>query len=676
MLYTQYLIKVGVILFLNKKWVMPDCNTELEKDISSKFNISPILSKVLVSRGITEDSQIKAFLYPEVSQFADPFLLSGMENAVSCIKTSIEKNEKIVVFGDYDVDGITATYILYDYLTSLGADVSYYIPSRGDEGYGLNKNAIESLSEKGTDLIITVDVGITAVCETAFAKDKCIDVVITDHHTPTDILPDAKAIINPKLSDHTYPNKDLAGVGVAFKLIYALSGCDSSVIEKYCEFVCIGTISDMVPLTGENRFIASYGLEKLSATENPGLCALMEVSGIEKNCVSSSGISFALAPRLNAAGRIGSADLSVELFLCKDYERAKEIAAKLDEGNKMRQTTEQQILINALEIIENDKLYNDNVIVVSGLGWHHGVIGIVASKITEKYYKPTMVISTDNDGTAKASGRSIPGFNLFDALTNASHCLDKYGGHELAAGFSLKESNIEIFRKSINEYAQTIITEDMMVPKIKIDAEISPHDITLKNAHELTILEPYGIGNRMPVFSLKNLAVQNVKIHKDGKHAFLSFKRPGGTITSPAFNMAEKMSDISYGDYLDLAGTIGLNNFRGIDNVQYITKDTKFSSSALFSIDNLRCIFVVIKEYISKSKNKISLSELSKNISERFNCHLSNTRLKKAIEVFADVSILEVSFSEDYVFVWQGERFNLKTDITQSKTYKEQNLII
>jgi len=660
-------------LSYNKKWITPEYDPELANRISTKFNISPLVAKVLAGRGITDDTEINNFLYTDISQFADPFMLPDMKIAKKRIMRAIECKEKIAVYGDYDVDGITATYILFDYLRSLNANVVYYIPNRSDEGYGLNNSAIDILSKEGVTLIITVDVGITATTETDFAKSKNIDIVITDHHTPSDILPDAIAVINPKLQDHCYPNKDLAGVGVAFKLIYALSGCDKTVIDKYCEFVCIGTISDMVPLTGENRFIASYGLNKLSHTENIGLNSLIEIAGIEKTNISSSNISFAIAPRLNAAGRLGSAEISVKLFLSENHNEAKTIAAHLDEGNKIRQITEQQILNDALEIIDKYKMSEDKVIVVSGNGWHHGVIGIVASKISEKYYRPTMVISVDEDGTAKASGRSVPGFNLYDALSNVSQYLDKFGGHELAAGFSLHEENISLFRKSINKYAETIFSNDMLTPKLKIDAEISVDEITLKNAKELSVLEPYGIGNRTPVFSLKNLTVHSVKIHKDGKHAFLSFKKAGGLFSSPAFNMADKMAAVSSGDMLNIAGTININSFKGTDNVQYIIKDTKVSPQSDFSIENLRCVFIVIKDYLNKSKNRFSLSDLSKDIKNHFNCHFGNIRLKKAIEVLSQVSIIEASLDDEYATVWHGENFNKKTDITESHIYKEYN---
>ena len=352
--------------------------------ISKEHNISPLIASVILSRGIADDD-IKSYILKDSSQFYDPFLINGMTKAVEYIKNAINLKTKIAVYGDYDVDGITSTYIVYDYLKSLGADIMYYIPDRADEGYGVNNSAIDFLKDKGIGLVITVDVGITAVEETLYAKENGIDFIITDHHTPKDSLPDAVAVINPKINGNKYPNTELAGVGVAFKLVYALSGCDALVMKKYSEAAAIGTIADMVPLKGENRFIASYGLENLKSTENIGLSALIDVAGIEKSQITSSNISFGLAPRINAAGRIASAGVSVDLLLETNKERATEIASCLDEDNKVRQAEEHRILEEAEEIINRDKLYDDNVIVVAKEDWHHGVIGIVSSKITEKY---------------------------------------------------------------------------------------------------------------------------------------------------------------------------------------------------------------------------------------------------------------------------------------------------
>ncbi len=656
---------------IHKKWICNDCDNDLVNSISYKFNISHIVAKILINRGITDDDMIREFLSVDENQFLDPFLLSGIKQSVERIKKAVGNNEKIAVYGDYDVDGITSTYIVYDYLKSIGASVIYYIPDRASEGYGLNISAIDYLAEQETGLIITVDVGITAFDEVIYAASKGIDMIITDHHTPGDDVPPAFCVINPKLPDNIYPNCNLAGVGVAFKLIYALSDCDKNILDEYCQFACIGTIADMVPLIGENRFIASYGLERIKETKNIGLKALMEISGIDKSQISSSNISFAIAPRLNAAGRISSAENSVKLFLCKSEDEALSLAKELDAGNKLRQNTEQEIIEEALEIINTNKLYDDNVIVVAKEDWHHGVIGIVASKITEKFYKPCTVISISPDGIGKASGRSISGFNLFDALSACDDVLIKFGGHELAAGFSLSADKVDSFREKINKYANTILTEDILTPVLNIDAEIDAKELNLKTAYELKILEPHGIGNRSPVLCIKNANISNVKLHKGGKHAFITFEKGRNTFTSPAFNMADRLSVFSCGDVMSLAGTLGVNNYRGIENMQYITRDILPDTSSELNIENMRCIFVMLKDYIKAGKLIFKLDDLSHDLKSKYLRRFGKNRLKLSLEVLTETQIINSDFKDDTAYIEEGKNFNSKTDLEKSQLYQK-----
>ena len=656
---------------IHKKWICNDCDNDLVNSISYKFNISHIVAKILINRGITDDDMIREFLSVDENQFLDPYLLSGIKQSVERIKKAVGNNEKIAVYGDYDVDGITSTYIVYDYLKSIGASVIYYIPDRASEGYGLNIAAIDCLAEQETALIITVDVGITAFDEVIYAASKGIDMIITDHHTPGDDVPPAFCVINPKLPDNIYPNCNLAGVGVAFKLIYALSDCDKNILDEYCQFACIGTIADMVPLIGENRFIASYGLERIKETKNIGLKALMEISGIDKSQISSSNISFAIAPRLNAAGRISSAENSVKLFLCKSEDEALNLAKELDAGNKLRQNTEQEIIEEALEIINTNKLYNDNVIVVAKEDWHHGVIGIVASKITEKFYKPCTVISISPDGIGKASGRSISGFNLFDALSACDDVLIKFGGHELAAGFSLSADKVDSFREKINKYANTILTEDVLTPVLNIDAEIDAKELNLKTAYELKILEPHGIGNRSPVLCVKNANISNVKLHKGGKHAFITFEKGRNTFTSPAFNMADRLSVFSCGDVLSLAGTLGVNNYRGIENMQFITRDILPDTSSELNIENMRCIFVMLKDYIKAGKLIFKLDDLSHDLKSKYLRRFGKNRLKLSLEVLTETQIINSDFKDDTAYIEEGKNFNSKTDLEKSQLYQK-----
>lgn len=656
-----------------KKWIVLSSDKDRALQISKKYNISPFIASVILNRGITNDDEIEQYISKDSKLFYDPYLMTDMEKAVKHIKEALSKGQKIAVYGDYDVDGITSTYIVYDYLKSCGSNVMYYIPDRADEGYGINIDAITRLKDEGVGLIITVDVGITAVEETLFAKENGIDIIITDHHTPKEILPDAIAVINPKTPENKYPNTELAGVGVAYKLVYALSGCSEKIMKKYSEAAAIGTIADMVPLRGENRFIASYGLDCLRETNNVGLCSLMDVAGIEKSQIASANISFGLAPRLNAAGRIASASVSVDLFLETDKEKAYEIATSLDEDNRARQAQEHTIMEEAEEIINKNKLYNNNVIVVAKEGWHHGVIGIVSSKITEKYYKPSAVISINADGSAKASGRSIQGFNLFDALCASSDCLTKFGGHDLAAGFSLDKDDIANFSDKINTYAKSVMTDDILTPKLIIDSKLSPEDISCSFAAELDILEPFGIGNKVPLFCVEDTNVSSVRLHKSGKHAFLTLEKNRIKFDAPAFNMGDSAGKYSPGERISVAGMININSFRGTDNVQLVIKDIKECDKSIINDDVLRCAFICIKNYITRNTFRFKLSELREKIKEQ-GYVLGITKLKKALDIFNELGLVIPVINGDEISVSRGKNFYSKCELKDSKTYMEETL--
>ncbi len=652
----------------NKKWIVLDYDREKAVQISKKYNISPLIASVILNRGITSDEAIAGFISKDKSSFHDPYLLSGMNTAVSFIKKAVSDKRKIAVYGDYDVDGITSCYIVFDYLKSIDADVMYYIPDRASEGYGVNKNAIDELKQKGVSLIITVDVGITAVEEALYAKECGLDIIITDHHTPKEHLPDAIAVINPKKDGDMYPNKELAGVGVAYKLIYAMSGCDDEILRKYSQAAAIGTIADMVPLRDENRFIASYGLNELKTSSNVGLNALIEISGINKSRISSANISFALAPRLNAAGRISSATSSVELFLEKDKSRAVKMAIELEDANKIRQSEEHTILEEAEEIIQRDKLYNDNIIIVAKENWHHGVIGIVSSKITEKYYKPSAVISINEDGSAKASGRSVAGFNLFDALSSCNEYLTKFGGHELAAGFSLEKENINIFRKKINEYSKDILTEEMLTPKLIIDGIIPPEDISCSTAEQIDILEPFGIGNRTPLFAVNDALVKSNRVHKTKKHSFFTLEKNRVRFDAPAFNTCEDVASICEGEYICAAGNLNINSFRGIDTVQFVIRDIKSEADSP-SDDELRSIFAAIRDYVSKSIFRFKLNDLKKQLMQKgLNTEIS--KIKTALIIFKELELVISNIQNSNITIKRGKNFYSKCELEGSATYR------
>lgn len=658
---------------LNKKrWVYKENIHDLNliNDICDTFDISPVLAEILLNRNMTKED-INDYLNTHKTQFLDPFGLKDMDIACECIKKHIKNKSKIAIYGDYDVDGITATFILVDYFRSIGVDVIYYIPDRAIDGYGLNNGAIDKLKSHNIDLIITVDVGITAIDEVEYAKSLGLDIVITDHHTPLDTLPQANAVIDPKRKDDTYKNPNLAGVGVSYKLAYALSDLNEEIMQKYSHIACIGTIADMVSLIGENRFIAKYGLKKLSTISNYGLDALINVCSIDKETITSGNISFSLAPRLNAAGRIESASTAVELLLCDNASDAEILSDKLDNENKSRQDEELKILNEALEIIDNKKLYKNNVIIVAKENWHHGIIGIVSSKITEKYYKPSAVLSINPDGTCKASGRSIPGFNFFDALQHCQDDLIKFGGHELAAGFSLLESNISKFDHNINKYSDGIINDDLLTQKIHIDYDITSDDINLNLANDIKKMEPFGIGNKTPVFSIKDLKIENIRIHKSGKHAFLTLNNKNKRFDSPAFNIVECIKQYGYNDKINVAGTININYYKGDTLAQFITKDVNSHKDSLINIDNLRKIFIIIKTQIENKNNLIKLNDLSKNLFTKQNLYYSTKRLKAVLDIFTELKLISTYYLNDSVKIEKGDNFNYKCDIYKSELFSK-----
>ncbi len=653
----------------SKVWQLKSYDSSLVAQTADKFNIPTLLAQVLVGRGYVSYDEIDRILNTDEKCFYNPFLLDGMQDAVNKIKTAISQNKIIAIYGDYDVDGITSTYIVYSYLKSCDARVMYYIPDRATEGYGINKAALDALKQQGVELIITVDVGITATEEIHYAKSLGIQTIVTDHHNVKGELPDCVAVINPKRLDNKYPCDFLAGVGVAFKLVYALSDMDKSVRDKYIDIAAIGTVADMVPLKDENRYIVKYGLERLKNTQNIGLKALFDVSGISTQKVSTSQVGFGIAPRLNAAGRLASAKTGVNLLLQESYDDAVIIARELDEGNRMRQDEEQRILGEAIKIINEKKLYENNIIIVASKNWHHGVIGIVSSKITEMYYKPSAVISINGDGTAKASGRSIKGFNLFDALTHTGDLLLKYGGHELAAGFSLMAENIDLFSRKINEYSIPIMTEDVLTPKLSLDGKISISDIDATIIEQLEKLEPCGIGNPSPVFAIDDLTVKSIRILKNDKHAFLNAEKNCMHLDCPAFNLAGSLKKFSYGDKISIAGTLGLNTYKGITNPQFVMKDFKISDKFSLTHSTLKRVFLTVKKYTMYTKCVVKVQKIAQGAG------CSVLTVLTSLEVFSELGIVKYRYNEDNgeLVISKGINFSKKTSLESSKTFLKYN---
>ena len=548
--------------------------------VSQKYSIPEMAATILLNRGVSED-EIETFLKKSMRDIINPMLLSDMDKAAKRIIRAISNKEKITVYGDYDVDGITSTAMVYDFLHSQGADITYYIPDRKDEGYGINIMAVNKLQKSGTKLLITVDCGITAIGEVEFAKLQGMDVIITDHHTCKEKLPDAaEAIINPKKPDCGYPFDALAGVGVAFKLILAvtmlLKQNTTECFKKYVDLAAIGTIADVVSLTGENRIIVDKGLKVLQNPQRLGIAALKEVAQIGDKPMTASHVAFALAPRLNAAGRLGTATTAVELLLTKDRNEARRIAGELDAENRERQATEQDIYNEALEIIAGDPNFDKKkVIVLSHEGWHHGVIGIVASRIGDLFYKPCILISYSN-GIGKGSGRSIPEFNLFDALTACENYLTDFGGHAVAAGLNINMSDIDGFEKAINKYADGVLSERDMIPKLNIDCAITPAEATIRNTHMLSRLEPFGMGNEKPLFAITGMTVRDaMAVGSDKRHLKLRLEKDGVSLNAIGFGMGHMIEDLRPHDVVDAAFGLDINVYLGNESVQLLLKDLK-----------------------------------------------------------------------------------------------------
>ena len=563
-----------------KQWNIARLDGNAVRALSQEGGYPLLTAAVLCSRGMDTPKKASAFLASDFSQLNDPMLLPDMEKAVRIIRDAIDAGERIAVFGDYDVDGITSTCVLVRYLRSQYADCTFYIPDRLTEGYGLNCGALQKLRDDGVSLVITVDSGITAIDEAAFAKEIGLKMVITDHHECMDQLPDALAIVNPKRPDSTYPFQELAGVGVAFKLICALAGPDhlAEVLDNYLDLVAVGTIADVMPLYGENRAIVANGLKYLVHTDNPGLRMLMRESGVEDKRMTASVVSFTLAPRINAAGRMGCALLAAELFLTNSLSRASEIAATLCRQNKERQNAENAILEQAYAVLQKEyDPEEDRMIVLWGEEWHHGVIGIVSSRISDRYGCPTVLISLEGD-RGKGSGRSVRGFNLFEALEHSSAYLEKFGGHALAAGLTIERENLPAFKECICEYARENIQEEDTVPILEVDCMIRPEHVSLDSIRGLRMLEPYGMGNPEPVFGMRELVVEEITPISSDRHLKMRLSKNGIFFTAMLFGTGSGGCPVVQGNIVDAAFSLDINHFRGQSTIQLMLKDICLSA--------------------------------------------------------------------------------------------------
>ena len=712
-----------------KKWILKstDTNESLAsaKNIAKALGLNPIVAKLLYSRGYKTPDAAKRFICMEHEMLSNPFLMKGMEPGIERLHKAIENGEKITVYGDYDVDGVTAVCTLYLYLKEKGARVEYYIPNRACEGYGVSESAINSIANDGTKLIVTVDTGITATDEVLYAKELGVDFVITDHHECRAELPPAVAVINPHRPDCPYPFKELAGVGVVFKFILAyeeryerISGLEAGrrLFDKYSDLVAIGTIADVMPIKEENRLIVSYGLRMLEETERPGIIALIRASQAKPDSrqdkrkrrtkITSSFIGYTLAPRINAAGRIKSAEMAVELFLSDNMDTATAIAEKLCDANKERQLEENKIIEEAYKKISQIDVEKYPVIVLDADDWHHGVIGIVSSRITEKYSRPSILVSfkkteaeNDSEGEiGKGSGRSIKGLNLVDALVHCSEYLVKFGGHELAAGLSVERSKLKDFRDKINEYARENLSKEDMIPTLEADAEIDFTDISLGFAEELQILEPYGVGNPIPTFVLRNVYASEITPVSDGKHTRFVFTDGNSYVSAMYFTTSPKETGVFAGDKLDVLFTVDINEWMGRRSVQLIVKDVKLSSDNKDYYDSLRKryreihngdsfsddenvlpsredfakLYRFILASLRQGNDEFSHRELISELSKiRDGKEIGFIKLKFMIKVFTELNIIGIDESEEEQYKFKISYSGSKTDLEKSNLLRK-----
>jgi len=557
---------------LIKKWELPVYDRDAATAIARGIGLPVPLCGVLAARGAENAADADLFLQG-TEGFQSPEVFADMDKATARIESAIENGERICVYGDYDCDGVTATALLTTYLSSVGADVFYYIPDRESEGYGMNCGAVDTLHSMQTNLIITVDNGISAHNEVEYAKSLGIDVVITDHHTPRDTLPDAP-VVNPHRADCPSTYKNLAGVGVAFHLICALERVPpEELLEHYSDLVAIGTIADVVPLTGENRMIVRHGLELIPESPRPGIHALMEIAGVSGKITARS-VAFGLSPRINAAGRLGDVSEAVELLMCEDPGYAPEIAATLDDLNRRRREIENDVMLEIERKLErNPELRNRRVLLLSGRGWHHGVVGIVASRMMERYGKPCIIFAVD-DESARGSGRSIEGFSLIEAISACKERLTRYGGHKLAAGLTLPISELAWFGQELERFCAERYPI-MPIQTVNVDCILEPSELTIENARAFEMLEPFGADNPVPRFALMGMTISAIVPSQDRKHLRLTFEKSAYNIKAMYFNMDTEHFPYEISDCVDLIVQAEAGEYRGSPQLSVIIREIR-----------------------------------------------------------------------------------------------------
>lgn len=650
-----------------KRWRIAPHQTEQENTLIRELGVNPIVAKLMANRHI-DVAEGRNFLGGSLQDLLDPFSLKDMDIAVDIIVAAIEEGKKIVVYGDYDVDGITATSLVYRFLVKAGANASYYIPERQSEGYGLNLEALEQLIEDGTDLVITVDCGISSYDIVDAVKDR-VDIIITDHHTAPHLIPPAKAVVNHKQRDCTYKDEHLSGAGVAFKL------CQGIYLRQHNEWylddldiVALGTVADVVPLVGENRIIVQAGLQKMNEYPNLGIHKLMEVAGLKGKQITAGHIGFALAPRLNAAGRVTHATRAVELLITDSSDEAEAIAMELQETNMERQEIERSIHEEARANVTAQGHLADYVTVVAGEQWHPGVIGIVASRLVEEFYKPTLVISI-SDGIGKGSCRSIDGFNIYDALKYCEDLLIQFGGHAAAAGFSIEADRIDDLRSRLTEYCKERISVDEYIPVVSIDATVPVEDITVDIIDEVSALEPYGMGNSTPVFAVMEAKVEDIMLMGQMKnHCKVIFESAHGSIDGIAWNRPQLFRHIFPGMMVKVAFTLQKNEWHGSVSPQLIIQDIEpvVEEKIALTAEGLRAIYSIMRHTLKSGSR--SMYYVEQDILRKKPADQNGSSALMAIDVFRELGIIseEVNDNGQNMLRWNvvDGRLDLTTSIT------------
>ncbi|MBP0723828.1 single-stranded-DNA-specific exonuclease RecJ [Bacillus sp. RG28] len=668
------------------RWKQKEENLEVEELFSNKLNISPLLAKLLVNRGITKIDEAEKFLYEENMSFHDPFLLEGMDIAVERVRKAIDQKEKILIFGDYDADGVSSTTVLLLTLKKLEADVDFYIPNRFTEGYGPNKKAFQWASDQGYKLIITVDTGIAAVSEVNFANELGMDVIITDHHEAQEVLPNTIATIHPKLSPN-YPFKELAGVGVVFKFATALL---NRIPEEFFEIVSIGTVADLVPLVDENRLIVKKGVRQLRQTKFVGLQALLEISGITSDSITEETIGFALGPRINAVGRLGDAKPAVDLLLEQDKNQAKLQAQQIDGLNRERQELVNMMTEEAIEQVNQlDDSCSNKVFVLAKEGWNAGVVGIVASRLVDRYYKPVIVLSIDHEkGIAKGSARSIEGFSLFDNLSKCKEILPHFGGHTLAAGMTLAIDDVEELRQRLNQYADELLTEEDFTPLKEVDIKCTVEDVTISLINEINLLAPFGMHNPKPFIEIKDVNIAGLRqIGSDGNHLKCQLKDNEAMLDVVGFSFGQVVSEISPTAKVSVLGMLSINEWNGLRKPQMMLQDIKVDDWQLFdyrgqdvskinfSVEEDQLIFVSHNEYKTEQLSRkyplahfISYDQVQNGI-DLSNAYLVLLSLPNNEDEMK--SLFQDSFPKRIYLIFEQEDSHLFTPIPSRENFKK-----